>query len=594
MGNKKKIIIIFTILALAAFFRFNRITDVPPGLYPDEAMNGNNALEALATGDFKIFYPENNGREGLFINLQAISLWIFGNKAWALRVVSAFFGTLAVLGLFLLVYELFRNYEHTIEKETEESATFDTFLPHGLWIASMSSFFLAVSYWHINFSRIGFRAIMVPFLLVFGFYFLLKTFRTGKIFDAVWAGIFIGFGFHTYIAFRLAPLILIFVLGWKLWEWRRERIMNNELRIKEDNASASIHNSSFIAPKSKSCVPCMVVLFLFVAFVVALPVGWHFLNNPSDFVGRQGQVSVFDSENPAKEFFMSNVKTLGMFNFRGDCNQRHNFNCQPELFWPVGILFIAGLYYSISQIRRSIKNKNSPNKNAVEVFPHLFLIIWFLVMMLPATLTKEGLPHALRSIGLIPVVFIFTGLGSGFLLHQLFYRFHLFYDGKVHLNHEHRRVRWGAILFIVFLLIFVSVNTYDVYFKKFSGHAKTYFEFSTGLYRIGEYVDLLPKDIKKYIIVNMDGVDVYGIPMPAETVMFLTDSFRQDKQKEKNIIYLNSKKIPDIAEQIPNKENALIIPLNPFDKELFGEIREKLPEFKPLPPQAEFLVFKNY
>ena len=97
MNNAK-----FARLPPKIFFRFWHITDTPPGLYPDEAMNGNNAAQALETGAFRVFYAENNGREGLFINLQAISLWLFGHEPWALRVVSAILGTITVLGIYLL------------------------------------------------------------------------------------------------------------------------------------------------------------------------------------------------------------------------------------------------------------------------------------------------------------------------------------------------------------------------------------------------------------------------------------------------------------------------------------------------------------
>src|SRR3989344_5603069 len=101
--------IVLLIIIVAAVFRLQSITSIPPGLYPDEAMNGNNAIQALETGNFKVFYPENNGREGLFINLQAISLKIFGNEPWALRIVSAIFGTLTILGIYLLTKELFKS-----------------------------------------------------------------------------------------------------------------------------------------------------------------------------------------------------------------------------------------------------------------------------------------------------------------------------------------------------------------------------------------------------------------------------------------------------------------------------------------------------
>ncbi len=107
--SKKVIWGLVAIMALAVFFRLWQINSIPPGLYPDEAMNGNNALEAIHTGDYKVFYPENNGREGLFINIQALSIKIFGNEPWALRLVSALFGILTVLGVFFLARELFKK-----------------------------------------------------------------------------------------------------------------------------------------------------------------------------------------------------------------------------------------------------------------------------------------------------------------------------------------------------------------------------------------------------------------------------------------------------------------------------------------------------
>ena len=105
--------LVIVIIIIVAFLRLYNIAELPLGLYPDEAMNGNNALEALSPdGQFKWFYPENNGREGLFMNIQALSIALFGNFPWALRIVSAIFGILTVLGLYLCVKELI-NYAST-------------------------------------------------------------------------------------------------------------------------------------------------------------------------------------------------------------------------------------------------------------------------------------------------------------------------------------------------------------------------------------------------------------------------------------------------------------------------------------------------
>src|SRR3989344_3330816 len=181
---------VFALIMLTAFvFRFQHIQSIPPGLYPDEAMNGNNAIHALQTGDYSVYYPDNYGREGLFINIQAQALRIFGNEPWALRVVSALFGTLTVWGLYLLTKRLF-NWE----------------------IAAMSSFLLAVSFWHVLFSRIGFRAIMAPFFLVWGLYFFWRGKTSTKLFDFAVSGLFLGLGFYSYIAYRMMPLMIVITL----------------------------------------------------------------------------------------------------------------------------------------------------------------------------------------------------------------------------------------------------------------------------------------------------------------------------------------------------------------------------------------------
>ena len=109
MGKKKAIIFLMVILAIAAFFRLWKLDSIPPGLYPDVAINGNDALDTLKTGQWKLFYPENNGREGLFMWLIAFSFLIFGPSIWAIKIVAAIIGIFTVLGLYLLTKELFQN-----------------------------------------------------------------------------------------------------------------------------------------------------------------------------------------------------------------------------------------------------------------------------------------------------------------------------------------------------------------------------------------------------------------------------------------------------------------------------------------------------
>ena len=478
-------------MIIAVFFRLFNLNALPPGLYPDEAMNGNNALEAT----WKVFYPENNGREGLFMNIQAVFLIIFGNYAWVLRLVSALFGIFTVLGIYFLTKELFTKN-----------------------IALLSSFFIATSFWHINFSRIGFRAIMAPFFLVWGIYFLILAYRKIKeehfgslnpvsqkkfplVGYSVLAGIFYGLGFHSYIAYRATPVILFFVILFYL-----------------------IKSHGF-----RKQIITYTCYFLLATFIVGAPLGLYFLKNPQDFFGRTTQISIFSSDNPIYELGINTVKTLAMFNFSGDWNWRHNFAGKPELQWFVGALFLIGIIISLYEIAR--KKYRSQN---------LILFIWFIISAMPVVVSNEGLPHALRAILFIPPIFIFAGKGG--------IKIYDFVKNKLPANFKIFDIACALILIIL------ATQTYVTYFVSWANSQEVFDSFTGEYARVGNELDALPDQLPKYVIVEAGGVDVRGIPMPAQTVMFLTDTFTPDKQEKRNLHYL----LPDQEFQIPDPEKSYI------------------------------------
>lgn len=502
MSRNQKVILIL-ILLLAGFLRFYHLSSTPPGLYPDEAMNGNNALEALHTGDYKVYYPENNGREGLFINLQAGFLNYFKvNEPWVLRVPSAIFGTLTVLGVFFLAKELF---------STE--------------IGLLSSFLLTTSFWHIIFSRIGFRAIMAPLFLVWTVYFLLRAFRANSKFPAwparrhipnsIFAGIFFGLGFYTYIAYRIMPLLLLLFIPFFFREKNFRRI-------------------------------CL--LFTATTFLVALPIGFYYLNNPADFLGRTSQVSILSSPAPLKDLGMNILKTAGMFNIEGDENWRHNFAGRPELFWPVGVMFLIGLALAIKNIIKNLKNKYKKYSLKLKKYPasqdskilhfyfsFLILLAWLLLAALPVVISNEGLPHALRAILMIPPVIILAAVG-GIALYNF-------------LPKNLSRVA------MVIIIVILTAEPFSTYFIKWARNPNTQGAFAVDYVAIGREINKLPRETPKYVVVEAGGVNVRGIPMPAQTVMFITDSFTPDKQHEKNIHYV----LPQDKSTIPLDSSVFII-----------------------------------
>ncbi len=570
--QRKYLVALLAIIALGAFLRFWRITEIPLGLYPDEAMNGNNALEVLATGQFKVFYPENSGREGLFINLQAISVAAFGAKPWALRIVSSLIGTLTIFGVYLVAKELFGNYELRIRNYGGESSSPNSLfvILHSECIALLAAFFLATSYWHLNFSRIGFRAIILPSAASFGIYFLLRGLRTGKRAALILAGIVGGLGFYTYIAYRF----MIFVAAVPLIRyWRQWR----------DGKKHSLQEREGPEEQNRLATPHAIVLFLSITFMVALPIGVYFLRHPQDFSSRADDVSVFSMPSPFKELALSTLKTAGMFFVAGDCNWRHNYACQPQLHPLVAALFAGGLMVALGALILRRKER---------VFSAALLLSWLIFMMLPEILTHEGIPHALRAIGMIPPVMILASWGAttlgSFVLGLLEKQKQAAPGYAAQLSRIQREL---VFLFLLALLL-IPLATYQTYFFSWADNKRTYDAFDTGSWHLGKFLARLDPSIKKYVAVNQSGKLARGVPISAQTVMFATDTFREEGQKKANLVYLAG---PDIVSGIarPRGSKTLIAVLNPKDLALVHEIMRRYPEFKEWIP-GDFLVLQNY
>lgn len=586
MSKKILFLILVFILALGTFLRFYRIKEVPLGLYPDEAMNGSNGQEAFETGNFKPFYQENNGREGLFINVQAVSVRIFGNYPWALRLVSAIIGSLTVLGVYMAARELFLPQTESKTEQGPDPQLQDAMREdrkrRATYIALFSAFFIATSYWHLNFSRIGFRAICFPLCASFGMAFLLRGLRARKISSLVAAGIFTGIGFHTYIGYRFIPFVMAFpILAHLYWYW------------KEKGTLMPLKDSS--KPHSRPCVPCGVTLYLFVTFIVALPIGLYFLQHPADFTGRAAEVSIFSAESPAHEFLMTNLKTIGMFFVRGDCNWRHNYNCMPALYLPLQIALAAGTFIGLGRIflgrKQSFRGAKSYFLGHYDIFPFIALFGWLFFMSLPATLTREGIPHALRSIGMIPPILILCGVGAFELLRMLLSFFEMQKNRWPQYSSQISRIQKELTVLALGALLLIPLYTYQLYFFKWAENPNTYEAMGTSLAHLGSYISTIPQDTKKYVIVNMGGTEVRGIPMPAQTVMFLTDTFTDTGRSRAHLTYLLPNQISQITEN-PG-EHVMIFPLNGGDPNLISLLHSKFPAFKSI-AESDFLVLKNY
>jgi len=511
----KHFFVLILIIFLGAFLRIYQIASIPPGLYPDEAINGNNGWEAVETKSFRVFYPENNGREGLFINLVGIFLKIFNHHHYSIRLVSVFIGILTILGIYLLAKEIFRNN----------------------LIAIFSTFFLATSFWHLNFSRIGFRGILLPFFISFGFYlyFLAKR-KKSKI---LWflSGMIIGLGFHSYISYRVI-VILLFVL------FLKDVVKIKGFQQKDSLKKLYFHFFNLKISKIRPIVLafltnskqtlCFYLIFFLGIFLTALPLGIYFLNHYSDFISRASGVSIFKTQNPIKAFFESLVKHLLMFNFSGDCNFRHHLSCFPQLLNFDYLFFLVGIFALIKskEISREIK---------------IFVFSGFFIFLLPSVLTCEGIPHSIRSIGCIPFVYLLVGFGAKKFFESL----------------NNFKIRY---FFMFFVLTFSFFLTFYFYFYKWARSKNVKDAFSYSYFEISNYLNSLPKERKKYVVCNVGGVLVRDrssnefLPMPCQSIMFLTNSFLKKEARKRNIYYLSEEKYYESKEFFD--KSGVVVKLN--------------------------------
>ncbi|MEX0877354.1 MAG: hypothetical protein WDZ40_00635 [Candidatus Spechtbacterales bacterium] len=586
-------LVLILLLALGAFFRLHKLDTVPPGIYPDEAKNANDAVETLQTGEYELFYPENNGREGLYVWMIASSFQYNGINIPAVRMVSAIIGILTILGTYLFTREIFIYKELN---DPEESKIGIAPIARET-IALLAAGFLAVSFWHINFSRIGFRAILVPMLLSFAMWLTLKALRPigpseyssiekKSLWAAIFAGLFWGAGFHTYIAFRIAYGIPLFMISAAFivylfrnkprlsWEWVKEVLIRDRwINI------------------------CAMFTAMFLAMA---PMLLHFANNREDFISRATGISVFDEPTPVIAFLKSLGLHMQMFFFRGDANWRHNLSTEPQLLLPVGILFILGLIYSFLIMKDGVKHKNS---EAIVI--HLTLLAALGAMMLPGALTAEGVPHALRVIGMMPFVFVYAAFGFLYFLRIMFPHTH------------HRAEIWPFALgtAVVMILVIASFQ-YRNYFIDWGKNTETEHAFSKGYVEIGKYFNSQPLDVQKYLIVNGGGIDVtypqelategalalfpdcldcprdkelLRLPMSAQTTLFvqrtkqstLDYSFYGSEIPIQSTKYIRENQLPAIIEG-----QTIFVPLSATD-----EIKEKLRTSYPLGEEIQFEYF---
>ncbi len=386
---KKTMLFLFIILAVAAFLRFYRLGEVPVSPDWDEVALGYNAYSIAKTGrdEYGTFLPlalrsYDDYKPPLYVYLTVPSVALFGLSVWSVRLPSAVMGVLAVLGVYVLVMELFKRRD----------------------VSLVSSLLLAISPWHIQFSRIAFEANTGITVHIFAFAAFLAGLKR-RIFLPISALLF-GVGLFAYHSERVfLPLMAVLLVI----------VLRKQLFVRK-NTWALVVSGLIGAVFAAALLP---ILFG--------KTGLLRLQGTSSFTDQTGllarDIRKLERDKASGDVLgqiLDNRRIvyaqtvfagyLSSFSFRwlfltGD-NPRHH---APDM----GLLYLWELPFLLYGMYWVLKHGSPPLKR--------ILVGWLLFAPVAAAPTT-GLPHAIRTLVFLPVFQIFTAVGvvHGFPRNRLF------------------------------------------------------------------------------------------------------------------------------------------------------------------------------
>ncbi len=374
--KKYQWILLGGIIALGAILRLYALNSIPPGVNRDEASIGYTAYSLIKTGrdEYGKYLPLSFQSFGdwklpLYIYTDIPFVKIFGATELAIRLPSALGGIIAIFITFLLVQELFQSYR----------------------LSLITSFFLAISPWHIHFSRVESESNVAVLFTSLGFLLFLKGLKKNIYLPL--SAIFWGLPYFTYHGNHVTSSFLI--VGLIIFYWKRipkNRYSLASLLILIILPLIILSQTLSEADKTKLSG---ISIFGDPAVIHAkIEIPRNASRNPYSFLIRLRYNRVtFAIETIAINYF----KSFGpQFLFiQGGTNHAHNIDNFGNLYLVEAPFFYLGML--IFFLRR--KNLHFS-----------FLLWWLLISPVAASVTKDA-PHSNRMFAIYPLPPLLTALG---------------------------------------------------------------------------------------------------------------------------------------------------------------------------------------
>jgi 4-amino-4-deoxy-L-arabinose transferase-like glycosyltransferase len=181
--------VIAALTVLAAVLRVVVLQDVPPGLHGDEAWTGIDARRVLDEGWIGPYVPSALGQPTGPLYFAAAFIKVFGDTYFAIRFSMAVLGIVTIPVAYLTFRVMFER-------------------P----LAAFGALLLALSLWHLHYSRIAFMVISAPLIELLTLLFLFLGMKTGRWLPYALAGLAFGAGIYTYNAYPIFALPLAVLL----------------------------------------------------------------------------------------------------------------------------------------------------------------------------------------------------------------------------------------------------------------------------------------------------------------------------------------------------------------------------------------------
>ncbi len=379
MKNKLHFILI-GIVILGFILRFFMLGQNPPGLNWDEASIGYNAYSILETGkdeygnflplDFRSF---DDYKPPLYVYLTVPAVAVFGLNEFSVRLPATFLGTLAIVVFYFLIKEL-------IGKRKEQEM-----------VSLIGAFLLAVSPWHLQFSRTAYEGNVGLFFIMLGsLFFFLGLKRYGYIFLSTIAFALAMYSYHSFrVVVPLTILVLLILFFKEILKFKKIIILNLVIM---SILILPIFSSLFI-PKGSTARLSMVTIFRESDALKENLQQLEIDKNNNNYVGMViNNRRIFFLREIVKGYFdhfsPNYLYLLGAGSFH-----HHAKDMGMMYLWELPFLFI-GFIFTLRQRERR----------------YIFMLAFLLIAPLPAAITT-GTPHGVRSIAMIPSLLFFTAFG---------------------------------------------------------------------------------------------------------------------------------------------------------------------------------------